>query len=196
MSLIEEIEELKKLIKDNDRDAEDNGLVFFSILSRALENLNFSVELKDLIIELVSSLPVKLKNIKEKKRTVEQNNLNDDKEELSKLRMLIHRNINDFIYGTEYKRYQDQQRLSPNITKDKLRTSSSAPEVFDNGESATGSQHKNEESLSDIAIFELAKKFDRPNFSPNQRIQLLGKIVDFVSGSEAKINVSFQRAVQ
>jgi hypothetical protein len=190
---------LKKLIKDNDRNAEDNGLVFFSILSGALENLNFSVELKDLIIELVSSLPVKLKNIKEKKRTVEQNNLNDDKEELSKLRMLIHRNINDFIYGTEYKRYLDQQRLSPNIIKDKLRTSSSSPDVFNNEESATvpeGPQHKNEESLSDIAIFELAKKFDRPNFSPNQRIQLLGKIVDFVSGNEAKINVSFQRAVQ
>lgn len=196
----EEIEKLKFLLKDINRNVEDNAHELFSILSNLLEDSDLSNDLKKSIVELVSSLQKDVQKIKAKILLVERHHYDKDIQELDQLRTSLGQNIWNFIYGDEIKRFKDYLMRPRKSDENKAQNVPSSPEGpdKDSGKKAgiyEGTLH--EDNISELdprLILEFAEKFISPDDSPVKRIAIAGEIYKWAVGERADIGVSLQRA--
>lgn len=196
MSLIAELEHLKKQFTEDEIDNERCGSALLKILNRFLDDISLDNRISEIISNTNSNLSIKLENIRKKNIEVRANNFKEDKEQLDKLRMELRHII--FIFFKEYKEYQEQLKNSMGQIYNRFQAPLSAPHGKDKEKIAETSDiplRNNEEAKRAIdQIFDIADEVV-PGASHEERIQIALYIFQRAKGREAaEPNLGLRRA--
>ncbi|RPI69293.1 MAG: hypothetical protein EHM47_13585 [Ignavibacteriales bacterium] len=146
-------------------------------LLERIKELGIIKSKRDSIIDLAAVIDQQINSLKKASAAARSTGHSDDKEEEQKIEYYLRRNMIEgkAILNEFNKSYQIDRTLEEKAV-------------------VSGAHHsKKEEAASDIDIFDLAKKLDRPHYSPSKRKQLLADLVEFVNGRPANLGV--QRAM-